>query len=244
MDGGERGGQTCSMLTPGDSFQVQVERSRGTLRVVATGREGASRVEVTFSPGADGTWFRLIQAGQVLRFSREQIATEQPLAAILRLIGDEVELAKAPSQPLLGLLFQSLLVYVSRLSQAVPRPHWGRPVRNKRIEKALALLEQDLSKYWTVELLARAVGLSRPVFAREFVRMLELSPMRYLAQRRMQVAAELLLNTDQSLADVAGHVGYRSEFAFGRAFKQHFRVAPGTYRRSALPATATLCLAA
>ena len=58
---------------------------------------------------------------------------------------------------------------------------WGRPLRDRRIERALALLEQDLSKYWTVEQLARAVGLSRPVFAREFVRLLELSPMRYLA---------------------------------------------------------------
>jgi AraC-like DNA-binding protein len=232
------------MLTANDAWQVQVERSRGTLRVTATACGGASRVEVTFSAGADGTWFRLVEAEQARSFSREQVAAHRPLAAILRLIGDEVELAKSPSQQLLGLLFQSLLVYVSRLSQAVPRPRWGRPLRDQRIEKALALLERDLSKYWTVELLARAVGLSRPVFAREFVRMLELSPMRYLARRRMQVAAQLLLESDQSLADVAGRVGYRSEFAFGRAFKQHFHVAPGTYRRSALPATGVLCLAA
>ena len=232
------------MLTPDDAFQVQVERSRAALRVSAAGCDGATRVEVTFSADAEGTWFRVIEAERTRTFSREQVAAHQPLAAILRLIGDEVDLAKSPSQKLLGLLLQSLLVYVSRLSQAVPRPRWGRPLRDKRIEKALALLEQDLSKYWTVELLARAVGLSRPVFAREFVRMLELSPMRYLARRRMQVAAELLLNSDQSLADVAGHVGYRSEFAFGRAFKQHFHVAPGTYRRVALPATGALCLAA
>jgi transcriptional regulator GlxA family with amidase domain len=233
------------MLTPNDAWQVQVERSRGTLRVIATACDGAPRVEVTFSAGVDGTWFRLVEAERTRSFSREQIAKHEPLAAILRLIGDEVDLAKSQSEKLLGLLLQSLLVYVSRLSQAVPRPRWGRPLRDKRIERALALLEQDLSKYWTVELLARAVGLSRPVFAREFVRALELSPMRYLARRRMEVAAELLRSGDQSLADVAGHVGYRSEFAFGRAFKQHFHVAPGTYRRRlALPATGALCLAA
>lgn len=227
-----------------DALLVQIERGRGTLRVAASAADGARRVEVTFSGGPDGVWFRMVEAGQTRVFSREQVATERPLVAILRLIGDEVELAKSPSQKLLGLLLQSLLVYVGRLSQAVPRPRWGRPLRDRRIERALALLEQDLSKYWTVELLARAVGLSRPVFAREFVRMLELSPMRYLARRRMQVAAELLLHSDESLADVAGHVGYRSEFAFGRAFKQHFHVAPGTYRRLALPATGTLCMAA
>ncbi|HEX2871584.1 MAG TPA: AraC family transcriptional regulator [Polyangiaceae bacterium] len=232
------------MLTPNDAWQVQIERSRGTLRVTAAACGGAPRVEITFSAGADGTWFRVIEAQQARSFAREQIASHQPLAAILRLIGDEVDLVKSPSQQLLGLLFQSLLVYVSRLSQAVPRPRWGRPLRDKRIERALALLEQDLSKYWTVELLARAVGLSRPVFAREFVRALQLSPMRYLAHRRMQRAADLLRSSDQSLGDVASQVGYRSEFAFGRAFKQHFHVAPGTYRRLALPATGALCLAA
>ena len=130
-----------------------------------------------------------------------------------------------------GLLLRSLLVYVSRMDRLIPLPRSGRPLRDRRIERALLLLDADLSKYWTVERLARAVGLSRPVFAREFVRMLGLSPMRYLARRRMERAAELLLHTDQSLAEIAGLTGYCSEFAFGRAFKRHHQVAPGTYRR-------------
>jgi AraC-like DNA-binding protein len=173
----------------------------------------------------------LVEGDNARTFSRDVVESHRPLVAILRLIGDEVELSKSPSDALLGLLFQSLLVYVSRIAEALPRPRWGRPLRDRRIERALELLDRDLSKYWTVEHLARAVGLSRPVFAREFVRMLQLSPMRYLMQRRMQVAAELLLDTEASLAEVATRVGYQSEFAFGRAFKRHHGVAPGTYRR-------------
>src|SRR5689334_2252118 len=98
------------MLTPNDAWQVQVERSRGTLRVTAVACGGALRVDVTFSAGADGTWFRLVEGEQARSFSREQVAAHRPLAVILRLIGDEVELAKSASQQLLGLLFQSLLV--------------------------------------------------------------------------------------------------------------------------------------
>jgi AraC-like DNA-binding protein len=60
--------------------------------------------------------------------------------------------------------------------------------------------------------------------------MLGLSPMRYLAQRRMQEAAALLLGSDAALAEVARQVGYRSEFAFNRAFKKHYQVPPGVYR--------------
>jgi AraC-like DNA-binding protein len=216
---------------PENELTIRIERARA-LRVTAC-RDGRSplRVELTFSGEAEGVWFRLCHGGEERVFPRDVVASEQPLSAIVRLIADEVELSKAPSQALLGLLFQSLIVYVSRMSKSVPLPRWGRPLRDRRIERALELLDQDLSKYWTVEQLARAVGLSRPVFARQFVRMLQLSPMRYLARRRLQLAAELLRNTDASLAEIATHVGYRSEFAFGRAFKQQHGLAPGTFRR-------------
>jgi AraC-like DNA-binding protein len=217
------------MLSPDAELTVQIERGRSSLRVTAHG--AAVGVEVTFSGGAEGVWFQLVEAGGARKFSCDVVQGHRPLAGILRLIGDEVELSKSPSEALLGLLFRSLLVYVSRMSEALPRPRWGRPLRDRRIERALELLDRDLSKYWTVEHLARAVGLSRPVFAREFVRMLQLSPMRYLTQRRMQVAADLLLDTEASLAEIATRVGYQSEFAFGRAFKRHHGVAPGTYRR-------------
>lgn len=219
------------MLAPDAELRVQIERGRTVLRVTASKLADGSSLEITFSGGADGVWFRLLDGSGARAFSREVVEGHRPLAAILRLIGDEVELAKSPSDALLGLLFQSLLVYVSRMTEALPRPRWGRPLRDRRIERALELLEGDLSKYWTVDHLARAVGLSRPVFARQFVRMLQLSPMRYLMQRRMQVAAELLLDTDAALAEIATRVGYQSEFAFGRAFKRHHGVAPGTYRR-------------
>lgn len=89
---------------------------------------------------------------------------------------------------------------------------------------------------WTVELLARAVGLSRPAFARQFLRLMRYSPMHYLTCRRMQRAAELLRQSDSSLAEIASEVGYRSEFAFSRAFKRHYRAAPSVYRQGPIVA--------
>jgi AraC-like DNA-binding protein len=107
------------------------------------------------------------------------------------------------------------------------------PLRDARVERALEILNADISKRWTVELLARAVGLSRPVFARQFVRALGLSPMRYLTEKRMQIAASILLGSDTALAQIAIRVGYSSELAFNRAFKRHYQVPPGGYRRQA-----------
>jgi len=209
---------------------VRIDRARSVLRVVATSGEPALLVEVTFSGETDGVWFRLIEAGDARVFSRDVVACHRPLSAILRLIGDEVDLSKPPNEALLVLLFRSLLLYVSRMATPVPLPRWGRPLRDRRIERALAILESDLSKLWTVERLARAVGLSRPAFARQFAKIMKLTPMRYLAHRRMQLAAALLRESDAGLAEIAMRVGYQSEFAFGRAFKRHHHVPPGVYR--------------
>ena len=91
------------------------------------------------------------------------------------------------------------------------------------IQRAVALMDADLARRWTVAQLARAVGLSRPAFARRFVEQAGTSPLRLLARRRMERAA--------GLAWIAAQVGYDSEFAFNRAFKRHHGLAPGSFRR-------------
>ncbi len=234
-------------VSPESELSVRIERGRSILRVVASTRLStpAVVVEVTFSGGPEGIWFRVTCAGKERVFSRDVIVGHRPLSAILRLIGDEIDLSKPPSEALLALLLRSLLVYVSRMTTLVPLPRWGHPVRNRRIERALELLDGDLAKLWTVSLLARAVGLSRPAFARQFVQIMQLSPMRYLARRRMQHAADLLRDSDAGLAEIAAQVGYQSEFAFGRAFKRHHQVSPGVYRRQPSIARASaICIAA
>lgn len=222
---------------------VRVEHGRSVLRVVAYTPEPRPSVviEASFSGGPEGVWFRLTQAGESRVFSRDAIARHPALSAVLRLIADEVDCVKPLSDALLAFLFRSLLVYVGRIMTPIPLSKWGRPVRDSRIDKALTLLNADISKRWTVELLARAVGLSRPAFARQFFRVLGLSPMRYLTQKRMQIAASILLGSDAALAEVATQIGYRSEFAFNRAFKRHYQVPPGVYR-DRLPTTSYTAL--
>jgi AraC-like DNA-binding protein len=230
-----------SQLPP--ALEVHVERGRSALRVVARSSAPAPALllEATFSGQAEGIWFRITQEGVSRVFSRDEVARHPALSAVLRLIADEVELlpggaaavAKPLSQELLAFLCRGLLVYVQRLGTpvALVAVAGGRPLRDPRIERALELLNTDISRRWTVELLARAVGVSRPVFARQFLRVLGLSPMRYLTQRRLQIAAALLLGSDAALAEVAARVGYHSEFAFSRAFRKQYQVPPGLYRQ-------------
>lgn len=116
--------------------------------------------------------------------------------------------------------------------------------RDEHVHKAIELMATQLDKRWTVSELARRVGLSRPAFARRFKEATGRSPLRHLAHKRMERAAELVRTTDWGLAQIATRVGYGSEFAFNRAFKRVHRLAPGTFRKLGHSAVPTMRAAA
>jgi len=108
---------------------------------------------------------------------------------------------------------------------------WLAGLRDPAVARALALMHGDVARSWTVEELGREAGMSRSALAERFQRVIGVAPMHYLAQWRMQVAAQTLRDTSASLAQVAERVGYESEAAFSRAFKKEFGTAPATWRR-------------
>ena len=111
------------------------------------------------------------------------------------------------------------------------------PERVKKMSDRLANTTALNAHSLTVSSLARGVGLSRQAFARRFVTSLGESPLRFLARLRMERAAAHLGETDDGLASIAERVGYDSEYAFNRAFKRHFGMPPGRFRKSARAAT-------
>jgi AraC-like DNA-binding protein len=79
--------------------------------------------------------------------------------------------------------------------------------------------------------LADEARLSRAAFSRRFHTLTGQPPMTYLTWWRMTLAAERLREPANSIHTVAADIGYTSEFAFSAAFKRHFGVAPGRFRR-------------
>jgi AraC-like DNA-binding protein len=90
----------------------------------------------------------------------------------------------------------------------------------------------------TVDDLARAAGLSRAHFSRQFRRAFGESPHAYLLTRRLERAAALLRNTDRSVADICLSVGLQSIGSFTTSFTRTFGVSPTAYRARYPPALA------
>jgi len=89
-----------------------------------------------------------------------------------------------------------------------------------------------------VDDLAAAAGLSRAYFSREFRRAFGVAPHAYLLTRRLERAAALLRNTDNSVAEICMAVGLQSVGSFTTSFKRAFRATPTAYRASFPPASA------
>src|SRR5450755_2712638 len=87
-----------------------------------------------------------------------------------------------------------------------------------------------------VDDLARAAGLSRAHFSREFRRAFGESPHAYLLTRRLERAAALLRTTDRSVAEISFSVGLASLGSFTTSFKRTYGVTPTAYRDAFPPA--------
>src|SRR3954454_18788674 len=87
-----------------------------------------------------------------------------------------------------------------------------------------------------VDDLARAAGLSRAHFSREFRRAFGESPYAYLLTRRLERAAALLRMTDRSVADICFSVGLQSLGSFTTSFTRTYGLSPPAYRAAFPPA--------
>jgi AraC-like DNA-binding protein len=87
-----------------------------------------------------------------------------------------------------------------------------------------------------VDDMARAAGLSRAHFSREFRRTFGESPHSYLLTRRLERAASLLRMTDRPVADVCWSVGLQSLGSFTTSFTRTYGMSPTAYRAAFPPA--------
>ena len=108
---------------------------------------------------------------------------------------------------------------------------WFAGLRNPQIGAALRLIHGRPTDPWTLDSLAREIGLSRSAFAEQFNAYVQMPPMQYFGRWRVQIAARLLDTQGVSIAQAAAEVGYQSEAAFNRAFKRYVGVTPGAWRR-------------
>ncbi|ARX86592.1 MULTISPECIES: AraC family transcriptional regulator [Streptomyces] len=166
-----------------------------------------------------------------------RVGAHSSLRAAVELLGAELDDPKPGSDTIVSALLDTLLLYILRAwwlgeRQGAGHPTgWAAALADPAVAAALRAVHADPAHPWTVAELGALGGLSRAPFARRFAATVGSPPLAYLTWWRMTTAGRLLRSEDTPLRVVAERCGYASEFAFAKAFKRQFGVAPGRYRR-------------
>jgi AraC-like DNA-binding protein len=118
----------------------------------------------------------------------------------------------------------------ARLHAAEHAGHSLTPLTRARLERARSLIHAEFAEPLDLDALARAAYFSRHHFLREFRREFELTPHQYLTRRRLEIAKQLLANTDLSVTEVCLAVGFSSLGSFSTLFRKHVGRSPAGYR--------------
>lgn len=142
----------------------------------------------------------------------------------------------SPSQGSAEMISRVLdLLFIQVLRAWAVRPDatagWLTGAMDPVIGDAITSIHADPAHPWTVERLAGKSNLSRSAFAERFARRVGTPPAAYIAQVRLESAADLLQYTTESISAIASEIGYDSEAAFSRAFSKRYGMPPTKWRR-------------
>jgi AraC-like DNA-binding protein len=157
------------------------------------------------------------------------------LDTTLRLLGHELSSPQPGATAMLNRIVDILLIHVLRSwldsgAAGARSPSWLGALTDPVVGPALAALHREPGRHWSLDLLAADTGVSRSTLARRFVARVGETPAAYLTRWRMDLAAQRLRDTDDTVGVIGRSLGYTSEYAFNRAFTRARRSPPGRFR--------------
>ncbi len=179
-------------------------------------------------------------AGVPARFRRcgvspgraRQLAAHAEVTSVLEDLVREGQRSGGLAGRICTALFELLLLKIE--DTATLAPHASEPAREAFL-RCKALIDAQAEKLGTLEEIARAAGVEASSVCRWFRRYQGTSPYQYLLRRKMNLAAEHLVENGGLVKEAAELVGFADPYHFSRAFKSVHGVAPRDllrYRRA------------
>lgn len=227
-------GSAANLRPVNADFLIQPAPAGGLMRIVHGG--GGERTQILCGYiGTNVPNMPIIGIlPRMLKIGAEQGTSSNWIESSFRFAAHQLAEGRIESPAVLAKLAELLFMEAVRryvVSLPPTASGWIAGLRDPAVGRALALLHGRMSHCWTTEELAREIGLSRSAFAERFTRLMGEPPMRYLANWRMQIAAERLKGSPEPIARIAFEAGYESEAAFSRAFRREYGMPPATWRR-------------
>lgn len=197
------------------------------------GSEGTTLMQLEFLPEIFSHFSLNAETGSydsipapVFLFSEEnrliKIVNNVRIMRVVQRIVNELE-AKSPYyQYLVVMYYAELLILIYRYMNEAYLPI----CTNESLKKAIAYIRLNYHKNININSVAEHTGISERYLRGLFSQHLNLSPLDYLNQIRINKAVELLRNTEMSIKEICFQCGFQSPQYFSRIFKQQMGVTP------------------
>jgi AraC family transcriptional regulator, glycine betaine-responsive activator len=104
-------------------------------------------------------------------------------------------------------------------------------VSHRGLIRVAQLMEENIEKPLSLEMIAKSTGLSRRQIERLFKRDLNCVPKRYYVEMRLRRARGLLLQTAMPIMDIATACGFQSPPQFSKCYRAQFGYPPSAERK-------------
>lgn len=129
-----------------------------------------------------------------------------------------------------SLIYTALASYLSALPEATLQRARRQQQVYAPLEPALSYIEEQITRPLAIPELAALCHLSEDYFIRRFRQSMGQSPGAYIQERRVTLAAQRLLFSEESIEAIALQCGFGNRFYFSRVFKSHTGISPAAYR--------------
>jgi AraC family transcriptional regulator len=127
---------------------------------------------------------------------------------------------------------QLLIMVVEEWSNISKKDSTSRSIRNNypKIIKTKEYMDQNIKKNLALDQLALIAGLSPSFFCRMFKRIIGVSPVTYINNCKINMAKQLLTNTNMCAKEISLECGFENETYFYTLFKSQQGISPLSYR--------------
>ena len=134
------------------------------------------------------------------------------------------------SQRFIAVITLCLAEFMQQCPQTAAAPHELESIRQE-LWPLLEKMQMGQGRLWTVEQMAKEMGLSRDYFSRCFRQIVGQSPHLYILEATMRTAAASLMQVPgDPIKKIAEDAGYSTVQSFSSAFKKVFQISPAAYR--------------
>ena len=163
---------------------------------------------------------------------RSTFAVSAPVAELYRAILAECRTPSPFSEAIITAHVHTLLSVVARdYRNYMTRAKSRDAVGERQTRAAIAWIDENIAGNWTVEQVATEARLKPSRFHELFIRHTGFTPIEYRNRQRIERAKCLLIDTDQSITDIAFELGFCASQYFATVFKQYEGMTPSRYRR-------------